>query len=136
MSGTALTVERINADGVWEGGAIALGLTRTAEALHQLSPRLPLVAIDTGEDAAFPAAWGRSTAPCLEAGVFWGAVGAVRALVAEQARGLGESTWVAFTGGDAPILQRAAALPYLCWSGPTLVLDGLRAAAEAEAAGA
>ena len=68
--GTAVTVERIAADGVWQGGAIAPGLGLSARALHLLTAQCPW-----STPATAPPAWGRSTRPALEAGIFWGVVG-------------------------------------------------------------
>lgn len=125
--GSAITVERISADGVWQGGAIAPGLRLAAEALDGLSSQLPLVRPDRP-----PAAWGRSTIPALEAGVFWSTVGAIRALVAGQAEGLSPRPWVVLSGGDAERLMGPAALDLPdARLAPALVLDGLRVACEA-----
>src|SRR5262249_43050332 len=82
---TAITVERVTAWGVWQGGAIAPGLGLTARALHLLTAQLPLIQI-----AHIPPAWGRGTLASLEAGVFWGIVGAVRELLNRQREDLGE----------------------------------------------
>lgn len=122
--GSAITVERISADGVWQGGAIAPGFRLAAEALHAMSAQLPLV----HPDRPIPA-WGRSTVPALEAGVFWASVGAIRALVATQAEGLSPHPWVVWTGGDSALLMGPTALdlPDVRLA-PSLVLDGLRAA--------
>ena len=43
LCGTAVTIERVAADGTWQGGAIAAGLSMTARALHLLTAQLPLV---------------------------------------------------------------------------------------------
>jgi type III pantothenate kinase len=125
--GTAVTVERVGPDGTWQGGAIAPGLGLSARALHQLTAQLPLVFPAGAAAAAMPPpAWGRSTRPALEAGLFWGTVGAVRELLARQAEGLGQDPWLVWTGGDATVLA-----PRIEWSGgtawvvPDLVLDGL-----------
>jgi type III pantothenate kinase len=99
--GTAITVERVGADGRWKGGAIAPGLALAAKGLHRLTAQLPLVEVREA-----PPAWGRSTEPALEAGVFWGAVGAVRELIARQSEGLSPHPWLVWTGGDAPTLAR------------------------------
>jgi type III pantothenate kinase len=120
--GTAITIERITADGVWQGGVIAPGLFLNARALHLLTAQLPLVRPD--QSAPF---WGRGTVPSLEAGVFWGAVGAIRELLARQTGDLGPDPWIVWTGGDA---ERLA--PAVCGEGariiPDLVLLGLAAA--------
>jgi type III pantothenate kinase len=117
--GTAITVERIAADGTWQGGAIAPGRALSARSLHQMTAQLPLV-----NPVAAPAPWGCSTRPALEAGLFWGAVGIVRELLARQAEGLAPAPWLVWTGGDAPALA-----PWIEWADarivPDLVLQGL-----------
>jgi type III pantothenate kinase len=95
--GTAITIERIAIDGVWEGGAIAAGLPLVARALHQSTAQLPW--IPTRETVP---PWGDSTAPAIAAGVFWGVVGTVRELIARQ----GQPRWQCWTGGDAELLAR------------------------------
>jgi type III pantothenate kinase len=99
MCGTAITVERITASGIWQGGAIAPGLHLTARALHLMTAQLPLIHVTQP-----PPAWGRGTIASLEAGVFWGIVGAVRELLARQAEDLAGDPWVIWTGGDAALL--------------------------------
>jgi type III pantothenate kinase len=117
--GTAITVERVSADGVWQGGAIAPGWSLSARALHVGTAQLPWIGL-----AEAPPAWGRSTAPALAAGLFWGAVGAVRELLTRQAEGLHPTPWLVWTGGDAPSLSR-----WIDWPEaqlvPDLVLIGL-----------
>jgi len=97
--GTAITVERITAEGIWQGGAIATGLGLAARALHLLTAQLPLVELHRA-----PPAWGSSTRPALESGVYWGVVGAVRELLARQADDLHADPWLVWTGGDAALL--------------------------------
>jgi type III pantothenate kinase len=117
--GTAVTVERVSADGVWRGGAIAPGLRLSARALHLLTAQLPLVAPQNA-----PPAWGRSTRPAIEAGVFWSTVGTIRELLSRQAADLDPPPWVVWTGGDAGQLA-----PWIDGEDrqvvPDLVLDGL-----------
>jgi type III pantothenate kinase len=122
--GSAITVERISAEGVWQGGAIAAGYRLTAGALSTMSTQLPPV-----QPEATPPAWGRSTVPALEAGVFWGTVGAIRALVAGQSEGLSPTPWVVWSGGDAGRLIGPTALDLPdSRLAPSLVLEGLRLA--------
>jgi type III pantothenate kinase len=102
--GTAITVERISEQGVWQGGAIACGLGVAARALHTHTAKLPLVELHHA-----PPSWGASTRPALEAGIFWGTVGAVRELLARQTADLGNDPWVIWTGGDATLLAGAIA---------------------------
>lgn len=117
--GTAITVERVDAGGVWQGGAIAMGLGLCARSLHHFTAQLPMV--EPGPDAP---TWGRSTVPSLEAGVYWGTVGAVRELLTRQRPDLGGEPLVVWTGGDAyrlaPGVEGPAARVV-----PDLVLQGL-----------
>jgi len=117
--GTALTVERIAPDGTWQGGAIAPGLAISARALLQSTAQLPRVGV-----VEAPAPWGRSTAPAMAAGVYWGCVGAIRELLARQAEGLDPPPWTLWTGGDAPALALRVAGPEALVV-PDLVLRGL-----------
>jgi type III pantothenate kinase len=102
--GTAITVERISEQGIWQGGAIAPGLRVAAGALHNQTAMLPLVELHEA-----PRCWGSSTRPAVEAGVFWGTVGAVRELLDRQKADLGSDPWVIWTGGDASLLAGAVA---------------------------
>lgn len=120
--GTAITVERIDESGVWDGGAIAPGLPALSHALHHLAAQLPR--IDRFEPVV---PWGRSTVPAMTAGLFWGAVGTVRELIARQSADL-SSPWRVWTGGDAerlaPWIDGESAM-----IAPDLVLRGLLALA-------
>jgi type III pantothenate kinase len=119
LCGTAVTVERVSSDGIWQGGAITAGLGLTAQALHDLTAQLPLIAT-----AASPPAWGCTTTSALEAGIFWGVVGAVRELLTRQAIGLEPEPWIVWTGGDAEVL--ASAVDWgIAEVVPDLVLQGL-----------
>jgi type III pantothenate kinase len=117
--GTAITVERITATGIWQGGAIAPGLGLAARALHLHTAQLPFV-----EPRLPSPAWGASTRPALEAGIFWGAVGTVRELISCQTSDLGDDPWIIWTGGDAALLAGSIA-GKKAWIEPDLVLLGL-----------
>ena len=108
--GTAITVERVGVGGLWHGGAILPGLGLAARSLHDRTAQLPRVEIGVE-----PPAWGRSTVPAIEAGVYWGTVGAIEGVLRRQARGLpGGQTWVIWTGGDASVLA-----PGVEWPSPS-----------------
>ena len=118
LCGSAITVERISSEGIWEGGAIALGLGMSARALHELTAQLPWVPA-----VREPRPWGDSTRPALEAGIYWGVVGAIREILTRQGDpvAIGQVLW---TGGDASWLAAS-----VDWPGsevhPDLVLLGL-----------
>lgn len=122
--GSAITVDRVLADGLWTGGAIAPGLALASDTLHRKTAQLPFVQVEHA-----PPAWGRSTTPAIEAGVFWGCVGTVRELVSRQSAGLGPDFQVVWTGGDSVVLAEATALPR-SQVVSSLVFRGLLAALE------
>ncbi len=97
--GTAITVERIGADDVWHGGAIAPGLRMIAGALAEGTAQLPEVDLG-GIDP--PSACGATTLEAIRGGILWFAAGGVRMLLERQAEELGVTAdSVVFTGGDA-----------------------------------
>ncbi len=116
--GTALTIERVGPDGIWQGGTIAPGLGLAARSLHVGTAQIPSVA---PERRQLP--WGDSTESAVAGGVFWGTVGAARELIARQSL----DGWRIWTGGDAPAI--APAVDSEAWIVPNLVLRGLAMAA-------
>lgn len=104
--GTAITVERVTSQGVWQGGAIAPGLGVMASALHLRTAQVPLLDTRQFNPDRPPPAWGRGTVGSLTAGIFWGSVGIVRELIARQTSELGGDTWVVWAGGDGRLLAR------------------------------
>lgn len=94
--GTAITVDCINAEGVFLGGAILPGLDLAAESLSTGTARLPRVTLS-------PPDWvyGKDTRQAIIGGVIYGARGALRGLVEAYATALGQWPVVIVTGGDA-----------------------------------
>lgn len=120
--GSAITVDAVSESGLWLGGAIAPGLPLASRSLHAMTAQLPMVS--AGEPA--PPAIGDSTEPAIQAGLFWGLVGAVREILHRQADTLGAPSRILWTGGDAGRIA-----PWVSGDSaeihPTLVLRGLAA---------
>jgi type III pantothenate kinase len=83
--GSAITIDLVSADGAFRGGAILPGIAMSARAMHEFTDLLPLVDVTELADAP-PPALGTATEPAMQAGLFWGAVGAIRELI-EQLQG-------------------------------------------------
>ena len=81
--GSAITVDVVAPDGAFLGGAILPGIAMSARALHEFTDLLPLEPMS--ELAQPPAPLGKTTSGCLQAGLYWGAIGGVRELVARLA---------------------------------------------------
>lgn len=122
-AGTAVTVDLVDGEGRFAGGAIMPGLGLTARALHEEAALLPLVAPATPD-----AALGADTASAIRSGIYWSCAGGIRALV-EQYRTESDcaDAPLVLTGTDAPLL-----LPALsdldAQHAPDLIFDGMAAA--------
>jgi type III pantothenate kinase len=124
--GSAMTFDLIAADGAFLGGAILPGVGMSARALDEFTDLLPRIPMD--ELAEPPPALGTSTIEAMRSGLYWGAVGAMRELIAR----LRESTkehrepQVFLTGGAAPTVAQflpgdAAYVPHLVLGGIAIV---------------
>lgn len=122
--GTAVTVNLVGSDGVFLGGAIAPGLALSARALHEHTDLLPH--LEMTELAAAPSAVGQDTESALRSGLFWGAIGAVKELIARMQANVGSECDLFLTGGAAPSVAPliAAAVRHE----PHLVLAGVAVA--------
>ncbi len=124
--GTAITVDVVSPEGVFLGGAILPGITMSARALHTFTDLLPL--LDTSDLDGPPPALGTSTVGAMQSGLFWGAVGAIRQLIAELTRNLAGEPEVFLTGGAGPAV--AGLLGHSARHVPHLTLAGIALAAE------
>jgi type III pantothenate kinase len=94
-SGTAVTVDRINAGGGFEGGSIFPGVELAFQSLANHTDKLPRVALEPG---LTPHTFGNDTKSALQSGVFWSQVGAIERIVSNYRNELGDVP-VYFTGG-------------------------------------
>jgi type III pantothenate kinase len=105
--GTATTVDAVDDDGFFRGGAILPGLDLAADALAEGTSRLPHVELDLPSDPL-----GADTASAIRSGIVIGHLGAVRELVVrmraillEEAARAGQATRAPKTGPtEAPVV--------------------------------
>lgn len=118
--GTATTFDAISAKGEYLGGAIAPGLSISAEALFERAARLPRVDIRRP-----PAVIGRNTTHSLQAGLFHGYVALVQGILEKIRLELPAPVRTIGTGGlVAPLeVELKTMLDEL---DPNLTLEGLR----------
>lgn len=121
-AGSAVTVDYVDASGVFRGGAIFPGLRLMAKALHDYTALLPPVEVRA---AAFPP--GSSTTSAIQVGVFHAVLGGVEALTTALERAAPRPVELYLAGGDAPLLAPHLSCPAVLW--PQMTLEGLRAAA-------
>jgi len=130
--GSAITVDLVSDAGAFIGGAILPGIGMSARALHEFTDLLPLVPVSELAAATTPV--GKSTDAAMRAGLFWGAVGAIRELV-NRYSSCGSSPQVFLTGGAAPSVAElfvdqhgrpATYIPHLTLGGIALVAESMR----------
>jgi type III pantothenate kinase len=122
-SGTAITVDLVDARGAFQGGAILPGVRLASKTLHEHTDVLPEVLLRPG--APPPAACGKNTQAALESGLFWGAVGAVKELVVQLGQYADRPPQVLLSGGDGQLIAQvlggqARYVPHLALRGAAL----------------
>lgn len=97
--GTAITIDLVDDDGTFVGGAILPGIRMQLRALHEHTAQLPLV------EPGFPEhAYGRDTREAIQTGVCRGIAGAVRGIIEGYATELNRWPQVVAAGGDAELM--------------------------------
>lgn len=124
-AGTAITVDLVDASGVFCGGAIAPGPGMLLETMGRGAEMLPHVEFTAPPSSAV----GKDTAAAMRSGAFWGAVGLAGELVKRVAAEAGGPCRVVGTGGWMEALSPH--LPALDVIAPHLTLEGMAVAAEA-----
>ena len=122
--GTATTIEAVNAEREYLGGVIVPGLSISMRALEQNTARLPKVEIIRPDHTC-----GRSTVESIQAGLFWGHLGATREIRNQLVKECFRATTpvVVGTGGFAGLFAEAGIFSVVH---PDLVLEGVRIAQE------
>jgi len=124
-AGTAITVDLVDPDGAFAGGAIAPGFGLAAAALHERTALLPLV--EPRPPERLPAT---DTPEAVEAGVYWCCAGGVAALIKRYALPTVGNVPIVCTGGDAELLRPV--LPAGTLFEPQLVFVGMARALSQE----
>ena len=96
-AGTCITIDYLDADGVYRGGAIVPGIEMKFRALHTFTAKLPLL---EKVDPCQPCVTGRSTYESMAAGVLTATRYEVEGFVRHYHR-RNPATQVLLTGGDA-----------------------------------
>jgi type III pantothenate kinase len=121
--GTAITIDCVNDEGVFMGGAILPGLTMQACGLHRGTAQLPEVEI-TEITTAGPV-YGATTEQAIRIGIICGAVGALREITERYATDLHKWPQLVVTGGNAELIKQHCEfvddlVPDLCLRGIAL----------------
>ncbi|QDU63121.1 Type III pantothenate kinase [Planctomycetes bacterium Pan216] len=120
-AGTAMTVNAIDAEQTFLGGAIIPGFGLMSRTLTEGTAALPEIDLESRPDCL-----GDSTISAMRSGIYYAAVGAVDRLLEElrETRSLGATPPVLVTGGNAKLLSQGLRTEHML--APHLVLEGLR----------
>jgi type III pantothenate kinase len=99
-AGTCITVDFIDGEGAFHGGAIAPGIRMQLKAMHEHTAALPAIGFEVPEGTA----WGADTRGAMLRGVYHGARGLAWRLIEKYAEQYGGFPLVIATGGDAAAL--------------------------------
>jgi type III pantothenate kinase len=99
--GTATTFDVITPKGEYLGGAIAPGITISADALYERAAKLPRVEIARPKSVV-----GKNTITSMQSGLYYGYVGLVDGVVERMLAEIGFPARVLATGGLAPLVAR------------------------------
>ncbi|PHS02335.1 MAG: hypothetical protein COA78_21380 [Blastopirellula sp.] len=124
-AGSAVTIDAVNAEGQFIGGAILPGLKMLAKSLSGQTDLLPLIQIDPAQP---PEVVGKDTAAAIRSGCYWGSVGAIQNLVKRMEDQFSEEVDLFISGGDASKI--AAQENRSMQTVPHLVLSGIAVAVE------
>jgi type III pantothenate kinase len=126
--GTATKACLLTDVGAFVGGAILPGLAMSARALEEQTDALPHIDVERWQSP--PQVLGKSTVPAIEAGIFWGTVGAVREFVSQLAKNCDATPAVYITGGGSQLVAEVLGedadlhiqhVPHLVLSGVAIV---------------
>lgn len=123
-AGTCITIDFIDAQRVYRGGAILPGIHLKLAALHEHTARLPQISFDSRTASALPPLTGKSTEDSILAGVATATAMEVEGFVSRYTAACPGLRTV-LTGGDAPYLHRVASYPHA--TEEHLLLQGLNA---------
>lgn len=122
--GTATTIDCVNDEGVFLGGAILPGFGLQSASLHEGTAALPLVEVH-----AATSTYGTTTEEAINNGLLYGAAGALREIVERYATDLKHWPELILTGGYSRLVADTvefvdAVVPDLCIRGIALAYRG------------
>ena len=117
--GTTINFDVISKDAEYLGGAIAVGISISIEALFSKTARLPLVDFRPPKDVI-----GTNTVASMQSGLYFGAIGMIDGILERVIEKLGPETKTVATGGQAHMIVSGSR--YLKTVDEHLTLEGLQ----------
>lgn len=116
--GTAVTIDLVDENGVFQGGAICPGFDISAEALNDNTAQLPKVAVHRPSGP-----YGKNTADAINCGLYYSIIGAMEEIIRRYAEELGRWPQTIITGSGAETIKDDC--PFVDNHVPHLVIKGI-----------
>ncbi len=116
--GTAVTIDLVDANGVFQGGVICPGFDISAQALKDNTAKLPKITVHR---PATP--YGKNTADAINCGLYYSIIGALEEIVRRYAEELGRWPQTIITGAAAETIKDDC--PFVDNYVPNLVTKGI-----------
>jgi type III pantothenate kinase len=116
--GTAVTIDLVDANGVFLGGVICPGFEISAQALKDNTAQLPKVAVHRPEGP-----YGKNTADAINCGLYYSVIGAMEEIIRRYAEEIGHWPQTIITGSGAKMIVDDC--PFVDNYVPNLVIKGI-----------
>lgn len=116
--GTAVTIDLVDANGIFQGGVICPGFEISAQALKDNTAQLPKVTVHRPETP-----YGKNTADAINCGLYYSVIGALEEIVRRYAEEIGRWPQTIITGSAAEMIKDDC--PFIDNFVPHLVVKGI-----------
>jgi type III pantothenate kinase len=116
--GTAVTIDLVDANGVFQGGVICPGFEISAQALNDSTAQLPKITVHRPETP-----YGKNTADAINCGLYYSIIGAMEEIIRRYAEQLGRWPQTVITGSGAAMIKDDC--PFVDNYVPHLVVKGI-----------
>lgn len=116
--GTAVTIDLVDANGVFQGGAICPGFEISAQALKDHTAQLPKVTVHRPKTP-----YGKNTVDAINCGLYYSVIGALEEIVRRYAEEVGRWPQTVITGAAAEMIKDDC--PFVDNYVPHLVVKGI-----------
>jgi type III pantothenate kinase len=116
--GTAVTIDLVDANGIFKGGVICPGFEISAKALKENTAQLPNIKVTRPK-----APYGKNTTDAINCGLYYSIVGALQEVIRRYAEEIGKWPQTVITGAGAKVI--AGDCDFIDNYVPNLVLKGI-----------
>ena len=116
--GTAVTIDLVDENGVFQGGVICPGFDISAQALKDNTVQLPKVTVHRPDGP-----YGKNTADAINCGLYYSIIGAMEEIIRRYAEQVGRWPQTIITGSGAEIIKDDC--PFVDNYVPSLVIKGI-----------